>query len=334
MTEKVGQSRSRLADFLLEYLVFFAIVALVIATAIAQPRFATGQNLTNLMRLFGTLSFVALGMTFVILGGFIDLSIPGMISLTAMVTLGLVDGVGILPGIGEGPALIVGLLFGTLLGVINGVILVVMGANSQAKALFITFGMSQIYRSIALQYTGGFPMNWGTFFEDPMVITRMLAAGTVGPISYSFIIFLFFLVALYIFQSKTFRGRSIMYMGGNITAAELGGISVKSTMIFIYGLCGLMVSIGSIVLFSRVSVTVPGIGDFFERDAILSVVVGGTSLVGGRGSVLRTFMGVTLVILLSNCLNLLDVQTHAQEVVRGAVLVIAIWLDHRRHANG
>jgi len=324
----------KVGDFVMEYLVLFAIVALIIITAIVEPRFLSAQNLLNLMRQFGPLSFVALGMTFIILGGFIDLSIPGMISLISMTTLGLVEGVGILPAIGEVPAMIVGLFLGTLLGVINGTVLVVSGANTQAKALFITFGMSQIYRSIALQYTGGFPMNWGNLFENPMTVTRSIASGTVGPISYSFIMFVVLLVALYVFQTKTFRGRSITYMGGNIVAAELGGIPVKRTMIFIYGLCGLMVAIGSIVLFSRVSVTVPTVGTFFERDAILSVVVGGTSLVGGRGSVLRTFMGVSLVILLSNCLNLLDVQTHAQEVVRGTVLVVAIWLDHRRHAKG
>jgi ribose transport system permease protein len=280
------------------------------------------------MRQFGPLSFVALGMTFVILGGFIDLSVPGMISLVAMVTLSLVD------TIGEIPAMIIGLALGTTLGVINGTILVSAGANTQAKALFITFGMSQIYRSIALQYTGGFPMNWGTLFQHPMPVTRALGTGMWGPLSISFWLFLFFLTALLIFQSKTFLGRAITYTGGNIVAAELGGIPTKKVMIFIYGLCGFMVAVGSIVLFSRVSVTVPTVGTFFERDAIMAVVVGGTSLLGGRGSVVRTFIGVTLVILMSNCMNLLGVQTHAQEVVRGTILVVAIWLDHRRHARG
>jgi len=328
MTVKKGIERSRTVDFLLEYLVLLIIVTLVIITAMVEPRFLSPQNLTNLMRQFGPLSFVALGMTFIILGGFIDLSVPGMISLIAMLTLGLVD------TIGELPAMLVGIALGITLGVINGTILVVSGANTQAKALFITFGMSQIYRSIALQYTGGFPMNWGTLFEHPMPITRALGTGTLGPISYSFILFLFFLVVLYIFQTKTFLGRSISYTGGNLVAAELGGIPTKRIVIFIYALCGFMVAIGSIALFSRVSVTVPTIGTFFERDAIMAVVVGGTSLAGGKGNVLRTVMGVSLVILMSNCMNLMGVQTHAQEVVRGAILVVAIWLDHRRHARG
>jgi len=326
MTKRL--ERSQITNFIMEYLVLFVILGLVIVTAIVEPRFLSAQNFTNLMRQFGPLSFVALGMTFIIVGGFIDLSVPGMISIIAMVTLSLVD------VIGEIPAMFIGLGLGTALGTLNGTLLVKVGADTQAKALFITFGMSQIYRSIALLYTGGFPMNWGTLFEHPMPVTRGIASGMLGPLSISFWMFLFCLAVLYIFQSKTFLGRAITYTGGNLTAAELGGIPTKRVIIFIYALGGFMVAIGSIVLFSRVSVTVPTVGTFFERDAIMAVVVGGTSLVGGKGSVIRTFMGVSLVILMSNCMNLLGVPSHAQEVVRGAILVLAIWLDHRRHARG
>lgn len=177
-------------------------------------------------------------------------------------------------------------------------------------------------------------MNWGTLFEHPMPVTRTLGAGTLGILSHSFILFLFFLAVLFIFQSKTFLGRAIAYTGGNLNAAELGGIPTKRIMIFIYALCGFMTAVGAIVLFSRVSVTVPTVGTFFERDAIMAVVVGGTSLLGGKGSVLRTVMGVSLVILMSNCMNLMGVNTHMQEVVRGAILVLAVWLDHRRHERG
>jgi ribose transport system permease protein len=104
-------------------------------------------------------------------------------------------------------------------------------------------------------------------------------------------------------------------------------------MIFIYALCGFMAAVSAIVLFSRVTVTTPAVGDFFERNAIMAVVIGGTSLLGGKGSVIRTVLGVSLVILLSNCMNLLGVNTHLQEVVRGLVLVVAIWLDLHRHAK-
>jgi ribose transport system permease protein len=167
-----------------------------------------------------------------------------------------------------------------------------------------------------------------------MPITNALGSGMFGFLSVSFVVFLFFLAVLYIFQSKTLLGRSINYTGGNIVAAELGGIPTKKIMIFIYALCGFMAAAGAIVLFSRVRVAVPDFAPNFERDSIMAVVVGGTSLLGGKGSVLRTVLGVSLVILLSNCMNLLGVNTHLQEVFRGAVLVTAIWLDHRRHSKG
>jgi len=318
---------SKTRNFVMEYLILFMLVTLVVVTAILQPRFLLPQNFVNLMNQFGPLAFVALGMTFIIVGGFIDLSIPGMISLVAMVTLLLVD------VIGELPAMLVGLSFGALLGCINGTILVGSGATTQAKALFITFGMSQVYRAVALLIRQGRSMN-RNFMEHPMPITQTLGSGTIGPFSVSFVVFLFFLALLFLFHKKTLLGRSINYMGGNIVAAELGGIPTKRIMIFIYGLCGFMTAVSAIVLFSRVPVTPPSIGDFFERDAIMAVVVGGTTLFGGKGSVLRTVLGVSLVVLLSNCMNLLGIQTHMQEIVRGAVLVVAIWLDHRRHAKG
>ena len=319
--------RSRIIDFVLEYLIVFMLVALVVITSIVEPNFLTRQNFINLMNQFGPLSFVALGMTFVIIGGFIDLSVPGMLSLTAMITLLLVE------PIGEIPALLIGLVFGTFLGAVNGALLVKSGATTQAKALFITFGMSQVYRAIGLLIRQGQVM-YRSFFERPMPITDALGSGTVGPFSVSFVVFLFFLVLLYILHKKTHIGRSINYTGGNIVAAELGGIPTKRIMIFIYALCGFMTAVSAIVLFARTPVTSPAVGDFFERNAIMAVVVGGTSLLGGKGSVLRTVFGVSLVILLFNCLNLLGVQTNLQEVVRGAILLVAIWIDLLRYRRG
>ena len=328
---------SKVGDFIMEYLVLLAIVALVITTAIIEPRFLTANNFRNILGQFGPLSFTALGMTFIILGGFIDLSLPGMISMVAMVTLSLFD------VIGEAPAMIFGMLLGATMGALNGTILVKVGATTQAKALFITFGMSQIYGAASQLYTGGHPIN-RTFFDHPAPITQNLSSGTIGDflpfssffdsVPVTFIVFLVFLIILYIFQKKTVLGRSINYTGGNFLAAELGGIPTKRIMIMIYSICGFMVAIGAIAAFSRTPVATPEIiGANYERDSIMAVVVGGTSLVGGRGSVLRTVLGVSLIILLSNCMNLMQINSHLQETFRGAVLVTAIWLDHRRHAK-
>ena len=142
--KRIMSKKFSLVQFALDYLVLVAIVLLVIVTVIVEPKFLTPENFTNLMRQFGPLSLVALGMTFVILGGFIDLSVAGTISLVAVVTLSLID------PIGQVGALLAGLAIGAALGCVNGSLLVAVGANIQAKALFITYGMSSVFNALAL----------------------------------------------------------------------------------------------------------------------------------------------------------------------------------------
>ncbi len=309
--------------FLLNYLVLVAIMLLVIITIIVEPKFLSGENLTNIMRQFGPLSFVSLGMTFVIIGGFIDLSVAGIISLVAVVTVSLID------PIGQVNALIVGIILGAFLGFLNSIVLISAGALSQAEALFITFGMSAVYSAVALIYTDGATqhMSW---LQSPQTVFSSIGSGTVGIFSVSFIIFLASLTLLWIFHNKTYNGRSISYTGGNKVAAELSGIPIKRSVVLIYTICGMMSAVGAIVLFSRITTASPTVGKGFETNAILSVVVGGTSLKGGKGSVLRTVLGVLLITLMSNCMNLLGVSSYMQIVLKGAILVVAIWLDNRK----
>jgi ribose transport system permease protein len=316
-------NRFSIKDFLMNYLVLVGILLLAAITIIVEPNFLSSSNFTNIMRQFGPLSLVSLGMTFVILGGFIDLSVAGIISLVAVVTITLID------PIGQIPALIVGTLLGAVLGCFNSILLLSAGAMTQAEALFITFGMSTVYGALALLTTNGLTPNF-RWLTTPHTIFLAIGSGMVGVLSVSFIIFLFCLTMLNIFQTKTYYGRAISYTGGNKVAAELCGIPVKSCVVIIYTISGLMSGIGAIVLLSRVTTVAPVIGKGFETNAILSVVIGGTSLKGGRGSVLRTVLGVVLVTLMSNCLNLLGVSAYMQVVLRGAILILAIWLDNRK----
>ena len=315
--------RFSIKQFLLNYLVLVAIVLLVIITILVEPKFLSPENLTNIMRQFGPLSFVSLGMTFVIIGGFIDLSVAGIISLVAVVTVSLID------PLGQIPALIIGIGFGAFLGFLNSMVLISAGALTQAEALFITYGMSAVYSAIALIYTDGATqhMSWLTSSQS---VFDAIGSGTVGILSVSFLIFLVSLGALWIFHNKTYSGRAISYTGGNKVAAELSGIPIKRSVILIYTICGLMSAIGAVVLFSRITTAAPIIGKGYETNAILSVVVGGTTLKGGKGSVLRTVLGVLLITLMSNCMNLLGVSPYMQVVLKGAILVVAIWLDNRK----
>ena len=318
---------TKIKKIMLEYLVLVFIVILVILTAIIEPKFMTSANLNNILRQFGPLSFVALGMTFVIIGGYIDLSVVGIMSLVTVVTVSLID------AIGQVAALIAGIAMGAVMGLINGLLLLAGGANTQAKALFITYGMSTLYGAVALMYTnGGTPhMSWLT---TPQTVFTAIGSGNIGFVSVSFVIFLVCLITLHIFLSSTHQGMSIHIAGGNKVAGELSGVPVNYSLVLIYMLSGLMAAIGAIVLFSRTTMANPTAGTGYELNAILAVVLGGTSFKGGTGNVLRTVLGVLLVTLMANCLDLLRVTTYYQIVFKGLILIMAIWLDNRNKQQG
>ncbi len=320
MTDLLKPKKSAL-HFTREYMIVILIMLLVIITALVEPEFMTLNNLTNIMRQFGPLIMVSLGMTFVIIAGFIDLSVAGTISLVAVVTISLIQ------PLGQIPALIIGIMLGAACGAFNSLIVLVTGAITQAEALFITYGMWQVYQAIGLIYTGGMTKHF-KYIEVNYSVFTAIGKGTLGFFSVSFLIFVVVCAILFIFQSKTYMGRSISLTGGNKTAARLAGISIKKSIVSIYTISGLMAGIGSIILFSRVTTASPVIGTGYETNAILAVVLGGTALTGGKGSVLRTVLGTLMVILLSNCMNLLGVSPYMQYMMRGAVLLLVILFDN------
>ena len=311
------------ASLLQDYLVLVMIAALVVITAAVEPKFLLRANLVNIERQFGPLIMVSMGMTFVIIGGFIDLSVAGTINLVAVVTISLIQ------PLGQVPALLIGLAIGLVCGALNSVLILSSGALTQAEALFLTFGMSTVFSALALLYSHGSTMHFWDI-EASKSVFETIGGGNLGPLSVSFLIFLSCLALLWVFQEKTVEGRFIRLTGGNKTAARLAGVNVSRAIVLIYTLCGFMTGVGAIVLFSRITTAAPVIGAGYETNAILAVVVGGTTLLGGKGSVARTVMGVLLVILMSNCLDLLNVSTYLQVAVKGAILVLAIWLDNRK----
>ena len=225
-------------------MILVAIVILALVTAIAEPRFLSLENMTNIMRQFGPLIMVSLGMTFVIIGGFIDLSVTGIVSLVAVVTLSLIE------PLGQIPALLIGLALGAICGLLTSTIIISWVLLTQAEALFITFGMSTVYGAIALIYTGGETNHLSWVTRDTSLFNNW--PGNVGFISVSFLIFLVVLAILWVFQNKTYMGRAIS-LTGNKTAAWLTGININRCIRTIYVICGFMTALGAIVLFSRVT---------------------------------------------------------------------------------
>ncbi len=310
-------------EFFKQNLVLCGIVVLIIVTAIAEPKFLGAANLNNVLRQLGPLPFAALGMTFVIIAGFIDLSIVGIISLVGVITVGLIE------PLGQGGALLVGILLGAFLGWLNGLVLTTCGAMTQAEVLFITYGMSSIYMALALIYTQSETLRLAKSEKSYSIFTT-LGSKNLGIIPVVLILFIVILVLMHLFLRKTIWGRAISLLGGNKDAAYLVGFNVKSTMRLAYTINGLMSGLASIALLSRVTTATATSGTNYETNAILCVVVGGTTLKGGKGSVLRTMLGVVLITLLGNCMNMLGLSTYMQTVMRGTVLVVAIWLDNRK----
>lgn len=316
--------KNKYKEFFLDNLVIVAILLLVIVTVIVEPKFLTLGNMTNIMRQFGPLIMVSLGMTFVIIGGFIDLSVGGIFSLVAVITMMMIDIVG------QVLALFIGLLVGAFCGFLNSVLLLTSGAVTSAEALFITYGMSMVHSALALLISNG-STQYMRSLETNFSIFKMIGSGKIGFVAFSFILFLIALAILFFIQSKTYIGRSVKMTGGNTEASRLAGIPVGLAISSIFIISGMMTALGSIVSISRTAVAAPTLGKGYETNAILAVVVGGTSLKGGQGSVLKTVLGGLLIILMSNCLNLLGASTELQSVLKGLILVIAIWLDNRKY---
>src|SRR6187200_88480 len=310
----------RAGNFLKNNPIFVGIALLVIVTSFVEPKFLTVANFDNIVRQFGTLIFAALGMTFVIMAGFLDLSIGGIISLVAVVTVTLIDKVG------QGPAILIGISVGLICGLINSALIITSGALTQAESLFITFGMSLVYGAVALMYVQGVTQ-FLTYSVTDISIFDAINSGTIGFLSVFTAMAVVAFVILLIIERRTYRGRAVVLTGGNKTAARLAGVPISKTIVMIYAVSGLLSAIGAVVLVSRVTLADPTMGTPYMTQAILAVVVGGTALVGGRGSVLSTVLGTFLLILLNNCLNLLGVSSYVQFMLWGVILITVIWLD-------
>ena len=313
-------NRSKLWSQINPYVIIIAIGLLSIYTAFVEPQFATWTNFQNIVKQFGVLSLTAIGMTYVIIAGYIDLSIVGMFSFVAVVTLRMAD------AFGEIQAILIGLALATFCGLLDALVLVLVGAKNDADAVFITFGMSTIFYGLGLFVSGGATQRLPS--ESP--IFDFIGKAKFLTLPMSFFIFLVIMLIAHLFLSYSKTGREVRYTGGNRAAARLSGISSAKSTIIAYTALGLTVGIGTILYSARTTAAGPVAGQGMEINSILAVVIGGTRLKGGLGSVPRTFIGVLLVILLENSLNLIGVSTTMRDVFKGAILILAIWLDYRR----
>ena len=295
------------------------LLLIVIIISIMSPSFLTLNNLLNVLRQVSINALIAFGMTFVILTGGIDLSVGSTLALSGAVTAGLMAG-------GTDPilAMLIGLILGAILGAINGIII----TKGKVAPFIATLATMTIYRGLTLVYTEGKPISGlgdsaafkmlgkGYFLGIPVpVLTMAIAFGV-----------------LYFLLKKTTFGRRVYAVGGNEEASRLSGISVDRVKIYVYSLTGMLAALSSLILTSRLNSAQPTAGSMFELDAIAAVVLGGTSLTGGRGWIVGTLIGAMIIGVLNNGLNLIGVSSFFQQVVKGAVILVAVLLDRKKTA--
>lgn len=309
-----SSSRStKVKHFIGDYglLIVFAIVVMFLA--FADPRFLSINNLVNVVRQSSIIGFLALGMTFVMITAGIDLSVGSVVGLTGVVaaTLAPADGAALLLPIA------VGVGIGVIVGFLNSA-LIIWGAILPFLA---TLAMMALVRSGALIFTNGQPV---TGLSEPF---QWLGSGMVGPVPVPVVLFVIAAVITDFVLSKTRFGRHIYALGGNEESSRKVGISVRKVLVGVYVLAGLLAAVGGLVLTARVDGADPLAGTGYELQAIAAVVIGGTSLFGGVGTIRGTVIGVLLVAVVLNGLNLLNVSSYYQQAAQGIILVLAVFLN-------
>ena len=306
-------------DRLIQYLrqlggIFLSLVVLCVFFSLANNRFMSVANFMNILQQVSVVAIVAFGMTWVILLGEIDLSVGSIIAVTGMV------GAQVLAlDYGFIPALLITLFAGALLGFINGA----LTAKLALPSFIVTVATMGIYRGMVSLPTNGAPQmitndNWTaigneTWLGIPVVI---------------WILFALFLIN-HIVLARTVFGRRAYLTGGNIEAAQYSGIQTVKVKIWIFTLSGMMAAVSGILLSSRLYSAQTNAGMGYELDAIAAAVLGGTSLAGGIGTMIGTLVGALIIGILNNGMNMMSVPYFYQLIVKGVVILIAVWLDVR-----
>jgi ribose/xylose/arabinose/galactoside ABC-type transport system permease subunit len=304
-------AREQAFDYVRRYGIVAVFVALILILVTTSPQFRTTANISNVLQQNAVIGIIACAMTFAIISGGFDLSVGAGAALASVVGARLMIDVGIPFGIAG--ALVAGLL----LGLVNGVLIAYAGVNP----FVATLGTATIVRGLIYVSTNATP-----FFGVPMSFT-VVGLGRTGPLPNATWIFLVVAIILTITLHQTRFGHYVYAIGGNIVAAAEMGIDVRRVKLAVYALVGFCAAIGGIILTGQTASGQPQAAINYELAAITAVIVGGASLGGGRGGMAGTILGVFLLGLVSNALNLYGVSAFWQPVATGIILVVAVGID-------
>lgn len=300
------------SDYARQFGTLAGLFALCLVLWILTPHFLTVSNLLNVAQQTSINAIIAVGLTFVIISGGIDLSVGSILAFSGVVMASLLS-----REVPMGFAVLAGLAAGFGCGIVNG-LLITFG---RLPPFIATLGMMSVARGVALRFTGGRPISG---FSDGF---RWIANGEIGFVPAPVVLMLVVYAIAHFALRRTRFGRYAYAIGGNEEAALLSGVPVRFHKTMVYGVCGLLSAMGATLLTARINSAQPIAGINYELDAIAATVIGGTSLLGGQGSVIGTLIGALIIGVLRNGLNLIGAQPFDQLIVIGVVIIGAVLMD-------
>ena len=321
------KNKKNVGSILGEYGAFIALALLVVVLSVIEPSFRAPSNLMNLLRQASFNGLIAFGMTLVILSDGIDLSVGSVFALSAIICAEL-----LVSGMPAVLAVLIALVVGTALGAISG-LLVTKGRLQPFIATLITM---TAYRGVAKIITDGKPISQlansassGEFFFKAMGKGSVLIAEPIKIPIPAIILVLAFLIVYFVLNKTTF-GRRIYATGSNAKCATLVGVNTARIKIACYSISGFLSALAGLLMISRLDSAQPTLGSGYELDAIAAVALGGTSMSGGRGKITGTIAGVLIIAVLNNGLNIMNVSSYYQEVIKAVVILVAVLSDRKR----
>ena len=297
------------------FTLLLVLLGIVAVTAVGNPRFLSPNNLLNILFQVSALGIVAAGQTILLVAGGLDLSVGAALSVAGLSTALTIVATGsvVLGGLA-------GVAAGTVIGAMNGMLV----ATNRATPFIVTLGTMTFLQGVAIVMCNGSPINGtGALFD-------VFGMGSVLGAPYPVWVMLAVVVAVFLFLRFTTLGRYAFATGGNEEATRLSGIPVRRVKVALYALNGLLVGLAGVVLTGILDSGLPSMGTGYELRAIAAVVIGGTPLLGGRGTVIGTLGGVLLLGLVSNSMNLLGVGANFQSAVLGIIITVAVLLQKAR----
>lgn len=301
-----------------KYKSLIGLVLLCIVITIVTPNFLSVSNITNVFTQVSVNAIIAIGMTFVILTGGIDLSVGSTLAISGAVGASIVKSTG-----NVFLAIIVAAVIGIAVGLINGLLV----SKGKLQAFIVTLATMTIFRGATLVFTDGTPIS-----KLPEAFVK-IGNGKLGFMPIPVIITIIIAIIAVYALSQTRFGRYLYALGGNEDASRLSGINTDKIKTLVYVVSGFASAIAGVIITSRIGSASPNAGTGFELDAIAAVVIGGTSLAGGEGTITGALIGALIIGVLNNGLNLMNVSPFYQSIVKGLVILIAVLLDKKSRKN-